>query len=539
VKDLLSYQVQQLLKSNNISIDSDELTFQIKSHPTYPSLHAVTGVLDHFSIENLALDIPKTPETLAQLPKTFLAQVIIDKQKQFAVISKTKYGYQLIIELKKKKQLSSTEFLKSFTGIILVIDKDESNYNEDKIKFQSIATGLMLGTVILLATTLFSTQTEVINYLLFSISAIGLVFSLAIFKQEQGESTIIGNSFCATTTDKNSCNTVLSSKGANIYKDLKLSDTSLIYFIGLTLSIFLLTISNNGVFIPQIISFIALPVVVYSIYYQARILKKWCLLCLSIATLLCANATLSAIFYQPEYNLKSLFIVLLAFSSTTLFYLSQSKILKDYKSLIKMKIEYFKFKRNFDLFKTQLEKEQAIETKIPLENEIRLGNANSNLQITIITNPLCGHCKPVHELVKGILSTYPKSAKLVVRFNVNPHNPKSISTQIATRLLEIHEENGIKSCLEAMHEIYSDATPTEWLNEWGTCSKPNFYLPILKSQFNWCAENNINFTPQILINGKSYPKIFDRQDLIYFIEDLEELSEKSNIDGSLMTTTKF
>ena len=26
----------------------DELEFQLLSHPSYPSLHAVTGVLDHF-----------------------------------------------------------------------------------------------------------------------------------------------------------------------------------------------------------------------------------------------------------------------------------------------------------------------------------------------------------------------------------------------------------------------------------------------------------------------------------------------------------
>ena len=35
----------------------------------------------------------------------------------------------------------------------------------------------------------------------------------------------------------------------------------------------------------------------------------------------------------------------------------------------------------------------------------------------------------------------------------------------------------------------------------------------------------INFTPEILINGKSFPKEYSRTDLIFFIEDLEENSQ--------------
>jgi hypothetical protein len=36
--------------------------------------------------------------------------------------------------------------------------------------------------------------------------------------------------------------------------------------------------------------------------------------------------------------------------------------------------------------------------------------------------------------------------------------------------------------------------------------------------FNICT----NFTPEILINGHSFPKEYDRADLVYFVEDLYE-----------------
>ena len=41
-------------------------------------------------------------------------------------------------------------------------------------------------------------------------------------------------------------------------------------------------------------------------------------------------------------------------------------------------------------------------------------------------------------------------------------------------------------------------------------------------QKEWCGEHKINFTPEILVNGYSYPKEYERADITYFIEELHE-----------------
>ena len=48
-------------------------------------------------------------------------------------------------------------------------------------------------------------------------------------------------------------------------------------------------------------------------------------------------------------------------------------------------------------------------------------------------------------------------------------------------------------------------------------------LSILKTQKEWCSDHAKNFTPEILINGYAFPKEYKREDLFFFIEDLEEL----------------
>lgn len=530
MKDPLSYQIQQLLKRNNILIDFDELSFQIKSHPTYPSLHSVTGVLDHFNIGNIALDVPNTTDTLEQLPKTFLAQVEIDEQKQFVVVTKAKDNYQLTYTAKLKKSLTQSQFLEQFTGIVLVVDKDESNLDNNNTASKTpIINVLKIVSVVLFITLLLNNTNDLAHYIFLSLSFIGIYLAHTILKQEQGISTVLGDAFCSNPSEKKNCNAVLSSKAATVFKNLKLSDVSSMYFIGLSLSTFLLAINNNPMFSIQLISLLALPAILYSIYYQAIIIKKWCLLCLGIVAILCIQALLSLISFQPIYHLESILISLLSFSFTSTFWLIKSDLLKDNKSLKKMKVSYYKFKRNFDLFITQLDKSKSINTLINTTGEIVLGNTNSNLEITIITNPLCGHCKPVHKTLEQILKNYSESVKLTIRFNVNSKNDESLAVKITLRLLELYNTKGPKICLEAMHEIYGKLSPKEWLKKWNYCEISTTYLPILQEQYSWCKDNTINFTPELLINGKSYPKIFDRSDLIYFIEELD-LNSQQNSD---------
>ena len=66
---------------------------------------------------------------------------------------------------------------------------------------------------------------------------------------------------------------------------------------------------------------------------------------------------------------------------------------------------------------------------------------------------------------------------------------------------------------------------------------------------NFCLRNlqnnwDDNFTPEILINGKSFPKEYDRQDLLFFIEEFSnyeqfyESAEKAGYAGTSVCIKK-
>lgn len=519
MKDSLIYIVELLLKRNKIFFDKKELSFQIKSHPSYPSLHAITGVLDHFGIENIAADVPVNSETLLQLPDCFLVQVQSNQIKDLAVVERKNNNYFLYLEDKKEK-LTEIEFLKKFTGIIVVVEKDEENNQKPKeTKLKELIGFVILA---LLSSYIFfinKTSWHSIVYLLLSIT--GLVTSIAIVKQELGLKTTIGNAFCSGADEKKDCDAVLTSKGAEIIKGYKLSDLSILYFIGLT---FLTLIQITKPTLSYAISLLAIPITLYSLYYQYAVVKKWCLLCLSIVVVLWLQAVFPLIknVFSNDFLVNDFVILFITATLTWLIWSYIKPLLIEVNSLRKERIESVKFKRNFGLFNSLLQKSSTLNTSIQSIEEIVLGNPNSALEIVVVTNPFCGHCKPVHKHIDEILKRYNENVKIVIRFNINVNDKDSDAVKITSRLIEIYNIEGAKFCLEAMDDIYGGQKPKDWLIKWKDCTNKEKYILELETEKDWCKKNTINFTPEILVNGKSYPKEYNRTDLIFFIEDLEE-----------------
>ncbi|SED63710.1 Peptidase C39 family protein [Tenacibaculum sp. MAR_2010_89] len=515
--------VQQLLKRNRIPFDKEELAFQIQSHPSYPSLHAITGVLDHFNIENVAADVPVNSETLEQLPSCYIVQVNDSTGQNLTVVEKKKSDYILYTTEGKKEKISEEEFLKKFTGIIVAVEKTDTIQTSKKTSKipQYVGFGIisMLAVFLVLKTTgsVFS-----ISHLLLSI--VGIVVSVAIVKQELGLQTSIGDAFCSGADDKKDCDAVLTSKGAEIIKGYKLSDFSILYFSTLTLLTFL-EIATPAV--SYTISLVAIPITLYSIYYQYAVVKKWCLLCLSIVGLLWVQALIPVLTntYISSFVPSDYVVLAIIGTSTWLGWSYVKPLISEVTELRKEKIEGVKFKRNYTLFEGMLNKSPQRNTTFDKNQEIVFGNPTSNLEIVVVTNPFCGHCKPVHKQVDEILHKYNDSVKIRIRFNINTEDKSGNAVKITSRLLELYNNNKQKECLEAMSEIYEDGNVDLWLKKWGATNNSDYFLSELEREKEWCKNNAINFTPEILINGRSFPKEYNRSDLIFFIEELEENSQ--------------
>ncbi|TYQ00332.1 putative membrane protein [Tenacibaculum adriaticum] len=520
MKDTLFLLVQKLLSNNKIHFDKKELSFQIQSHPSYPSLHAVTGVLDHFNIENVAAEVPVDLETLKQLPDSFLAQIHTDKGNDLVVVEKNskESNYHIFSANNKKEKYTESVFLEKFTGIIVAIEKPENETVESSGVKNKFLLGILVGALVFIVFYK-NPELSVIGHLFLSL--VGIMISLVILKQENGEETVIGNAFCSGNTEKKDCDAVLSSKGAALIKGHKLSDLSLIYFSGLTISTLLLLPNFSVVYL---ISFLAFPITLYSIYYQYAVVKKWCLLCLTIVGVLWLQSAIALINIQAlnNYSFYPIVLSLLGFTSVYIIWNYLKPLFLDVNSLKKDKIEHIKFKRNYALFDSLLQKSPTLNTRVNSSKEIIFGNKDSKLEIVVVTNPFCGHCRPVHKVIEDILKRYKNNVKIIIRFNIAIDNLDANGVRVASRLIELFNTKSEQECLQAMHDIYEGEEVGRWLSKWGNTQNIEVSLSVLEVEKEWCTKNAINFTPEILLNGKSYPKEYKREDLLFFVEELEE-----------------
>ena len=517
--------LEKLVTKHGIRVHHEELKLQLFSHPSYPSLHALTGVLDHFGISNLALRLPTDEETLLELPNCFIANILKEKEEYLVLVEKKNAFIEISFDKGKTERLSQEEFLAQWDGIILAVEREGEveqlpSNRSDLLRYSVFSLGIVVLSFLLYSNLGLFAGAH------FILSVIGLILSVFIVRHEFGMESTAVNNFCNLSANT-SCDAVLNSKAAQVFKLFKLSDISIVVFASYVLNWSLLYLAGiSNVSLIALTTIIAIPIVLYSVYYQYFIVKKWCPLCLSIAAILCfqfvvlfgTGFSIAALSFTAQTALLLLFSLFVVIG----FWDFVKTSLEKNKSLKELQLKHFKFKRNFSLFNTLYQESPSLSSAVNIPGEIILGNPNGALELILVTSPMCFYCKDAHTDVEQLLKSYREQLRVVIRFNFRALNKEDQSYQVCTKLLQIFDLEGPKSIEQSLQEVYSkDIDLQQWL---GNQNKvlDNQYDQIIDQQHNWCKANKINFTPAFFVNGKAFPKEYDREELGYFIEDLIE-----------------
>lgn len=127
----------------------------------------------------------------------------------------------------------------------------------------------------------------------FGLYLIGLVSSLFSMMRLLGVNFYFLNKLCGDFEYKYNCDSVIASKGAYVIGDITWSDVGIIYFICMLLICMLPFDENLLIYIAM--SFGTVPYIFYSIYYQMRVLRSWCLLCLIVQVVFLLALVLSCL----------------------------------------------------------------------------------------------------------------------------------------------------------------------------------------------------------------------------------------------------
>ncbi|MES2812950.1 MAG: vitamin K epoxide reductase family protein [Bacteroidota bacterium] len=509
--------VKKYLEINKFSHLHSEFDEAFLSHPNYPSLYAITDSLSLLSIENIAVKVPK--EQFFELPSNFLTIY----KNNIALVSKNATSITVSMEGVKTQTLTFNEFLNDWNQIVVAIEPNATLNNNTKKTFSKWYL-FILPCIVLTSLSLVFNSHSLNTILLLTTSVIGLIFSVFVLQEKLGVKNEIASKLCSLNVNT-SCDSVIKSDRSDINKWFGFSDLSLLFFSISVMSI--LIQPNESVLWIGVLSGFAIPVIVYSIWLQKVELKKWCVLCLIISSIILLQ---SLIFGLMISFIKMVYVSSFGFLFSVVLIASLWFLVKP---VLNGKIKFEKetnelkrFKRDYRLFEF-LSKDIPFIDGLDGLKGIQIGDSDVENQVTIIISPSCGHCHKAFNDAYELIKKFPERISLNVLFNINPENKDNPYKVVVESMLAIHNINPEKA-EEAIVDWHINKMEFEqWKQKWAVAYVDMLVNHQVYEQYHWCLKNEFNFTPVKIINDKMFPKEYEINELKYFINDFSnEKGEK-------------
>lgn len=513
--------LKKYLRENKYYNFDEEILISLESHPDYPSLIAVVDTFNYLGIENVATRIEKSD--LDKLPKTFISIYLTETGSEIVYTKNLNDTVEIQFSNNFKKTITRAEYLEGWNSIVVIIE--ENKIGQKKIvssdKYSIVGIFFIVSLLLLFLINKENLIAAIFYYLLL---LTGLIISFLLVHEEMGLHNDSISKIC-NATEKTSCKDVLSSNGAKVFKNMSLSDISILYFSSLTLFFVLNSFAVNNT-IYSIIGVLSLPVILYSFYYQWVVVKKWCVLCLGIDAVLLLQLMIISFNFSLELNSTA---IISFFSGTfiiTLFYYLgyqfKNRILKINKNA-SIELEYHKLKRNHLVFNVLLKNNQKIdEEHLDTLKTIVIGKIESPIALFLVLSASCGHCHTAYEKAIKLVRKNPNEIKIQLLFNINIENTENPNNLIYKQAYGYYWSGEVHKAIDSLNDWHIERMDLEkWKCKW---EKNHLEYPsiIIKNHYNWCLENDIHYTPAIILNGHIIPKEYQINDLNYFIDELIE-----------------
>lgn len=531
--------LQKAIKHFKIKVTYTTVREFLLAHPYYPSLKSVCDALNKWKVENYPLNLEL--EEIKTLEMPFIAHLksggghlVFIKEIKNGKVSYYLSGNNIICEV-------FDTFSERLSGAVVVMEgnKDSGEKAFQKNKQVEILNKslLPLGIFTLIAWGGFALVSNsgksliLSGYLFWELlltMILGLAASVFLVLHELKISTPVADKVCGFSS-KTDCDTVLSSNASRVFGWVNWADAGIIYFTG-TL-IYLLGINDgSSLGVVALISLLALPYPVFSIYYQAFKAKKWCPFCLTVQLVLVAEFVLLFSSLKEDsfamLDIMHLIISLLLPATIWLFFKANYNKTAEFK---KDHVSFLSLKRNPEIFNFLLQKNGYVEIQ-ENKNNIILGNSDAPVTITAFLSLYCNPCANAFKKLKVLLDICPQ-----VKINA---------------IFSIYKDEEYYKLINYLYFLYNRISPevaTEFLYQWYSTDKKirkSLYQKKLLEDFNMVEEivetnkklfdeHKVAGTPTVYIQGYKFPAKFDYSIIEFYIEDIKQLKRENDLQGQL------
>ncbi|HVU98342.1 MAG TPA: thioredoxin domain-containing protein [Puia sp.] len=513
---------RQLLRGLHINVTVSALKQTLEGHPDYPSLLSISDSLKKFNIANSCIRLGK--EQLADIPLPFIAYTS-RKGGGFLTVHSVGTDNVLCSGEKKhggKRNIPTSEFIEDWNGICLLAEASPNSGEED-FRRRRIKEWLGDNTPALILLCCLIWMTLAISswplYLLTFIKFAGcFVASLLLWYDIDALNPVL-QKICTAVKNTN-CKAVIQSPAAKFFGLVSWSEIGFYYFAG---SFLCLLVSPPAATVPLLswINLLTLPYILFSVGYQWRVAKQWCLLCLCVQALLVAEfAAFYFLFWSKPSNHAPVFTVnTVAIFLIPVFFWTFSKThLLATLANRRHKAELDRLKANKDIFQSMTQRQKMI-TADPTGLGITLGNPAAGNSIIKVCNPYCNPCAQAHPMIDQLLRTH-DNLKVQIIFTAKDDDKDKKAVPVR-HLMALYDKKDPELMLRALDDWY--LAPEKDYQRFARKYPLNGELQKqggkLQAMSEWCTQTGIFATPTIFVNGRQMPEIYSLGDLQSFLEE--------------------
>lgn len=524
--------VRELCRILRVRVTDTAIIRELRQHPEYPSLSSIADVLGNWGVESVGLSIDKGAD-VKYMTTPFIAQIETPSgERLFAAISHQNSSgvYWLNPMIHKKEFLPHEQFTDIFTGYALAVsmgeDTGEGSYRKERNEELVRGSIALLSFIVFPLAALFNavyigfSVGKVAGNLLFCmLLLLGTILSLMLVVYETNQYTPSFISRLCHINKSSDCSSVLHSSASEVF-GLPWSVIGLSYFLGLLLLFNMEGFSSEIINIASWLHLCALPYAAYSVYYQFRIIRQWCPLCMSVqcvvVVLFIAFLLSDCTYMMVVLSLPVFFTCLICMIISMIVGYAFWKWRKECRKAAYYTRTTKEFKYNPSVFKALLLQE-PLRKSVSADWGITIGNPNGSIHVVKVCNPYCGPCAKAHEELDNLLESN-SDIKLQMIFLTKGSEKKRLP---AKHLLALKKGN-THSIAEVLDSWYlsKDKSYETFASRYPVDEQ---LIASFDSQLDemdaWCKDEGIDATPTVLVDGRVLPQTYNLFDLRYIFID--------------------
>ena len=536
------------LKLLNVKVHAHTIEEQMEQHPDWPSLLCISDALHQWKVPHLA-----AKATDHQLPDQQFPLLLVTNhpERPLAVVEKLHndvvYFYQSNYTDLQHEPFHI--FVQRWTGVYMIAEATSQSGDPEFAAAARKRRRQLAGPIaaLLLALTalcglcwprfhhmagpqnLSGGVAAVAVYILY---LAGLAVSLMLLWYDIDKRNPLLQKVC-TGLAKTNCNAILNSTASKLFGWLSWSEIGFAYFTGGLLLLALPAQAPWAIYWLGLLGATALVYPLFSIYYQWRVAKQWCMLCLAVQAILVLQAAAlwmggwvqlkftDGSLFTPFFplNLHLFLLLATAYILPLLAWLSLKPWLLRHQTALREQRAYRRLKFNPEVFTNLLQKQKAM-ASAPQGLGIVLGAAHAANTLVKVCNPYCGPCSKAHPRIEELLHRH-ANLQVQILFMV-PNAPGDKLHTAASHLMAIaRTATGQAQVQQALDDWYMP--PKKDYEAFAAKYPMNGAVavaaPAITAMEQWSKANDIRYTPTLFFNGHELPAEYDLEDLTYFLQE--------------------